>query len=219
MTRKKAYRVVDAKHTVESVRPFCHKHLEAGERLICIDEAGFHVGDHGRRGYAFRGKRLNVIGMKLQRRKYTLIMAVSAAGIVKYEILDHNCKKPDLVRFMQELQAPSGTTLLMDNLKAHHSKEVGAAMQEKGFTPLFIPTYSPKFNAIENCFGTIKSLFRRRCPPVPNIQTDYKELMRQVLNEFQTRNLEACFMHAAAHSELVLSSLDGATTVLGYDVT
>lgn len=217
-TRKNAYRVVDANHTVEEVLPFCRQHMEAGNQLVCIDEAGFQVGDHGRRGYALRGRRLNIAGRKIQHRKYTLIMAVSSTGIVKYEILDHNCKKPDFVRFIRTLPVPSGTTLLMDNLKCHHSQETLDAIREKGCKPLYIPTYSPKFNAIENCFGTIKQRFRSKCPPQPNMETDYKQIMIQVLNEFQSTDLSAYFRHAQSHSEVVVASSDVRQPVLGYDV-
>lgn len=219
VTRKKAFRVVDAKHDGDNISAFCHQHLAANSNMVCIDEAGFYVGDHPRYGYAPRGKRLNVVsGKSLRRSKFTLLMAVSRDGIVHHQILDHNCKKADFIKFVNDLPVATGSTLLMDNVRFHHSKETVQAVKSKGCVQLFIPPYSPKFNAIENVFGTVKSLFRHRCPLLASADTNYKELMNTVLNEHYTKDLSPYFDHANKHSQATLSKLArGCTTLVGYD--
>jgi len=75
----------------------------------------------------------------------TLIAAVSEIGIVHYKILDSNCKKQDFVRFLCELNVPSSTVAILDNIQFHHSKETLAIFNRMGIKPLFVPPYSPEF--------------------------------------------------------------------------
>lgn len=167
ITRKKAFRTVPANATSHAVRQeFCNEYALADDgNIVCIDEAGFYVGDIPRRGYAPRGKRLNVCASKsLRRSKMTLIMAVSSVGVVHHQILDHNCRKTDFLEFMEELPVAPGTTVVMDNLACHRSAEARAIMTRKGVKPLFTPPYSPRFNAIEYVFGWMKPLYRSQCP-------------------------------------------------------
>ncbi len=50
--------------------------------LYCIDEAGFYVGDHPRKGRAKRGQRLAIgTGKSLRKTKFTLVMAIGVNGI------------------------------------------------------------------------------------------------------------------------------------------
>jgi transposase len=203
-TLKKAFRTVDASTPTEAVQDFCDAHIKA----ICIDEAGFHIGDHPRRGYTPRGKRLNVpAGRTLRRSKFTLILAVSQHGVVHYKLLQHNMKKADFVQFVGELPVAKGCTLLMDNLNSHHSKEAVNAVRLKGCTALYIPPYSPKYNAIENVFGTLKTAFRRQCPGLPDASVDYQSIIRQVIADLST-DLTSYFRHAADHSQRTLSQIE-----------
>jgi transposase len=194
-TMKNASRVVDYNHDNQNVKSFCESYNQAvNGNLICIDEAGFYIGDHQRRGWSKRGTKLKIqCGKSLRRSKLTLIMAVSANGIVHHEVLDHNCKKVDFIAFIERLAAPIGSSLLMDNIAFHHSKETQAAMEKKGFVPLFIPPYSPKLNSIENVFGMLKPMYRRQCPPSINAAFDYRALFESIVASLKSRGLEAFF--------------------------
>jgi transposase len=118
-----------------------------------------------------------------------LLLAVSASGIVGYEVLDHNCRKADFVRFVQALDVQPGTALVMDNIAFHHSKEVAAAAQLKGARLLFTPPYSPRGNAIENVFGVLKQEYRSRCPPMACESFDYESLLIVLLESWTTCDL------------------------------
>jgi transposase len=56
---------------------------------------------------------------------------------------------------------PTHKYLLMDNVSFHHSYIIIEAIQSIGLEPLFIPSYSPQYNPIEECFSYIKHHFRR----------------------------------------------------------
>ena len=65
---KKAFRTVVPKHDPQRVRAFCEAHIGCRENLVCIDGACFYVGDHPKRGYSQRGKRLTVATSRTVRR-------------------------------------------------------------------------------------------------------------------------------------------------------
>jgi transposase len=180
-TYKKAFRAVLPVHDAATVQGFCDR-FKASEKVVCVDEAGFYVGDHSRRGYAKKGGRLRIQASRTLRRvKLTLLMAVSAEGVVGYEILRHNCRKADFVGFIGRLRVPSGTDLLMDNVAFHRSKDTLEAVEAKGCRALFIPPYSPRFNAIENVFGVAKARYRAACPTSFQDAFDYVAELEAVL--------------------------------------
>ena len=131
------------------------------DNIVCIDETSFVIGDCGRFGYSLRGKRINVpVSKTLRCEKYTVIMAITSKGILHHEVIQGNCNKATFLEFINAAQFPAHASLLMDNVAFHHSKEVVDAIIRKECTPFYIPSYSPRFNAIENVFGTMKPMYR-----------------------------------------------------------
>jgi transposase len=54
-----------------------------------------------------------------------------------------------------------GDIVILDNLPAHKGDDVRKAIEAAGATLLFLPSYSPDFNPIENAFSKLKSLLRK----------------------------------------------------------
>jgi transposase len=168
---------------------FCKKYIENEDSIVCIDEACFYVGDKGKYGYCQKGKRLNIeMSRTLRRKKYTLIMAISKNQIIHYKILSSNCNLKAYKSFVEELQLPSGTTLLMDNVQFHKSKEMNNVYASKGFKVLFVPPYSPKMNAIENVFSYLKREYRSMCPVQVQDNFDYVGAFESVLAKLSAFN-------------------------------
>jgi len=208
IVRKRAVRVVDASNNIDprTLRDFCDHHIDRQMNgdIVCIDEAGFIIGDHGRYGYVSRGQRLNILsGKSIRRKKLTLLLAVHSDGLVDYKILPHNCKKVDFVHFIENLNVPAGCTLLMDNVAFHHSRETREAVKRKQCEQLFIPPYSPKFNAIENVFGVIKQAFRSSCPTSISDDVNYQGVMEDVLETFWGKDLTRYFDRALSFSLMI----------------
>lgn len=214
---KSVSRQVNYAHDPASVKDFCNSYIQAERSgvLISIDEAGFYVGDHRRRGWAPRGERLSVkSGKSLRRTKFTLLLAVSQQGVVGYEVLDHNCKKPDFVQFIQKLNAPRGSVLMMDNIQFHHSRETKDAACAKGFNLLYTPPYSPRMNPVEYIFGTVKPEYRHQCPGNFEPRFDYPGLLRSLLDERMQCDFSRYFAHVARLSEETLKAVP--FTYCGY---
>ena len=69
--------------------------------------------------------------------------------------------------FVEELLVPTlkrGEIVLMDNNPIHKLDEIEDAIEAAGAWVLFLPTYSPDLNPIENCWAKVKSLLRSLKP-------------------------------------------------------
>lgn len=212
ITLKSAFRMVNVVHDNEKVKEYCKNFIDAydSNNLISIDETGFYVGDHRRKGWSQKGKRLAIKSDKsLRRVKFTVIMAVANTGLVGYEVLDHNCKKADFVKFVQTLKAPKGSVFLMDNIPFHHSKEVIDVIKVKECNALFTIPYSPRINPIENVFGMIKPLYRQRCPCEFTKSFNYKQLFENITIDYlQGRSLSNFFNHVRTIARETIDGID-----------
>jgi transposase len=65
--------------------------------------------------------------------------------------------------FVEELLVPTlkrGDIVLMDNNPIHKLDDIEDAIEAVGAWVLFLPTYSPDLNPIENCWSKVKSRLR-----------------------------------------------------------
>ena len=54
-----------------------------------------------------------------------------------------------------------GQIVIMDNLGAHRPKRVRELIERKGCQLIYLPSYSPDYNPIEEAFAKIKNLLRK----------------------------------------------------------
>src|SRR5215213_3304722 len=54
-----------------------------------------------------------------------------------------------------------GQVVVMDNLSAHKGERVRELIEGRGCELLYLPSYSPDFNPIEEAFSKIKNLIRK----------------------------------------------------------
>lgn len=188
-SRKKTYHTIDYTPPQSLIDNFCTAYTDTpDDDIISIDEAGFQVGDHARYGYSKRGQRIHIpASQTLRRRRLTLVLAVSNKGVFHYKLIDGSCKKQDFIEFIRELPPDTirGKKLVMDNLRCHHSKETLDEIARLGCRPLFVPPYSPRYNAIECAFSALKRSYRLECSGIqgfPNCSMeDYADLVVTLL--------------------------------------
>jgi len=68
---------------------------------------------------------------------------------------------------VEELLAPTlkrGDIVVMDNNPSHKLDDIEDAIEAVGAWALFLPTYSPDLNPIENCWSQVKSRLRSLKP-------------------------------------------------------
>lgn len=132
-------------------------------QVVAVDECGFDQRMLPRAGYAPKGTRLRCVRASKGTWKRThMMMAMGAGGQAAYSIQHAPITSDVFADFIQQLPYAHGSVLVMDNIAFHKSAAARAAMEHKGYTPLFIPPYCPDANPVENLFGIIKNRFRTR---------------------------------------------------------
>jgi transposase len=66
--------------------------------------------------------------------------------------------------YVEHFLAPSlieGQVVVMDNLGAHQPKKVRELIEARGAELVFVPSYSPDLNPIEQAFSKIKNILRK----------------------------------------------------------
>ena len=183
-TRKRAKKVVRKNYNPEQIIEFCDRYLANEQDIVCIDESYFHIGDKPAFGYAKRGSKLYVeMSRTLRQKKYTLLLAITRNGVAHSKILDGNCNAVEFAKFIEELNVPQNSKLLMDNVQFHKCKNVKDVLTAKNYEAMFTPPYAPKLNAIENVFGVLKTWYKKRCPFGVDDTFDYVGLFRNVLDK------------------------------------
>lgn len=143
-------------------------------RLKFFDEAGVKLPDVGTRlyGHSSVGTRCVEVTRKAESPNTTLNMLVSLKGPEYYNLINGATNTLQFLTFFEEagncvnlqfgrpcLQV--GDIIVMDNLSAHHF-EAGEILEdwlgEMGIELLYLPTYSPDLNPIEQCFNKVKTL-------------------------------------------------------------
>lgn len=54
-----------------------------------------------------------------------------------------------------------GAWVIMDNCSIHKGEKIRELIESAGANLLYLPTYSPEFNPIENCWSKFKSILRK----------------------------------------------------------
>lgn len=124
--------------------------------IICIDETYIHSNYSPNYGWSKKGTRLFHY-KKSNPIKYSILMAISNNGIVKYDIYKENINTFIFKNFVNTLNnLYSNHYFLMDNVSFHKSREITSIFYNSSNELLFIPPYSPQFNPIEFVFSQMK---------------------------------------------------------------
>jgi transposase len=65
--------------------------------------------------------------------------------------------------YVEQVLAPSlrkGQIVVMDNLGAHRPNRIRELIEERGCELVYLPSYSPDYNPIEEAFAKIKNILR-----------------------------------------------------------
>ena len=117
-------------------------------------------------------------------------MAISCEGVIDYKIIPESCRKLDFIEFVNHLPTEKvvGKTLVMDNVSFHHSREVVEATVSKGCKLLYIPPYSPRYNAIEYAFSSIKRSYRAICSDADILLADPNDYQGAIILSIELCN-------------------------------
>lgn len=94
----------------------------------------------------------------------TLLATLSPAGLGPGFQFTGALDRHAFDTFVEEVLVPSlspGQTVVLDNLAVHKSATARALIEAAGCQLVFLPTYSPDFNPIEQAFAKLKQALRR----------------------------------------------------------
>jgi transposase len=136
----------------------------APERLIFVDECGTHTSLAPIYGYAPRGERLRLSVPRKRGKNTTLLSSMSLEGMGPSLCVEGATTARVFETYVKKVLAPAlqeGQIVVMDNLGAHRPKRVRELIEQQGCQLIYLPSYSPDYNPIEEAFSKIKNLFRK----------------------------------------------------------
>lgn len=159
VTRKKAHFYGTSPTLPQRTREFLQlrdAYLREGRPFYSVDEAGFGRFRGPVYGYAPRGTRVLLRKGCTREPNTSVIACISSMAVESL----HTSKDPicseSFSKFLQDLPAPKGSVILLDNASIHKSQPVKEVASSKGYSLLFTPPYSPWFNPIEGVFSVVK---------------------------------------------------------------
>ena len=134
------------------------------EDLVFLDETGSHLSYTPTHAWAPRGQRAYATAPANRGENKTVVAALTLAGVGPLLRFEGAMTTVRFAGYVRHLLAPTlraGQVVVADNLKAHHSPAVRAAIEARGARFLPLPAYSPDFNPIEATFSKVKQFLRR----------------------------------------------------------
>jgi transposase len=133
-------------------------------QLIFIDETWTKTNMTTAHGYAPRGERLVEAVPHGHWQTTTFIGGLRLDGMYAPMVVDGATNGDVFRAYVEQVLVPDlrpGDTVVMDNLSSHKVAGVREAIEAAGARVLYLPSYSPDLNPIENAFSKIKALLRK----------------------------------------------------------
>jgi transposase len=134
-------------------------------RLVFVDESGFNTSMTRLHARAPIGERAYDRVPRNRGKNTTLIAAISLEGAMGAPMtIEGGTNKEVFESYLEHFLVPeleAGQVVVMDNLQAHLPDRVRELIEARGAYLVYMPTYSPDLNPIEEAFSKIKQLVRK----------------------------------------------------------
>ena len=140
--------------------------FDAG-RLVFVDECGTHTSMARLRSRAPKGERAYGRVPRNRGKNQTLIAAITLEGAMGQRAalsIEGATDARVFECYVEHFLAPTlteGQVVVMDKLSAHRTERARELMEARGAELVFLPSYSPDLNPIEEAFSKIKGLLRK----------------------------------------------------------
>ena len=139
-------------------------HFDA-KRLVFVDESGFNTSMTRLRARAPKGKRAYGKVPRNRGKNTTLIASISLQGAMGTAMTIEGATDSEVFEaYIEHFLAPTltkGQVVVLDGLGAHRTDKVRELVEATGADLLFLPSYSPDLNPIEEAFSKIKNIVRK----------------------------------------------------------
>uniref|UniRef100_A0A0N5B458 DDE_3 domain-containing protein n=1 Tax=Strongyloides papillosus TaxID=174720 RepID=A0A0N5B458_STREA len=172
-----------------------------GHYLLFLYETGFNLHTTNNYGYS----PVNIDAYRLfpanRQRNVSLMAIISTNGVLHHKCLVGSYNAESFVEFLDEFFTKfnngeyNNHTIIMDNVKFHHSQITKNYLNQKNSRYQFLPAYSPALNPIEEVFSTLKA---RYCS-VPGRVTNQNQIISRVDQVIEKMNEELQFSNYYQH--------------------
>lgn len=134
------------------------------EDLVFVDECGVNRAMSPRYGRSQRGARCYGEAPRNYGCNVTLLGALTLRGLEACLQVESATTADIFTVFVAQLLVPvlrPGQIVVLDNLSAHKRSRVETLVAQAGARVLWLPRYSPEFNAIEGAWSKLKGLLRK----------------------------------------------------------
>jgi transposase len=133
-------------------------------RLVFVDEMGTNTSLSPLYAWAPRGQRASCSVPRNRGPNTTLLSSMTLEGMGTSLAVEGATNREVFETYVQRVLAPtlrSGQVVVMDNLSAHKGERIRQLIEERGCELIYLPSYSPDLNPIEEAFSKIKGLVRK----------------------------------------------------------
>jgi transposase len=141
-----------------------HQVLCAAEDVVFVDESGANITYLRTRGRAKAGECVRDKRPVNRGKNQTIVGALTIKGMQAVRIMDGAMTSERFDDWVIADLVPSlrpDQVVVLDNLRAHHSRVALEAIVKAGCHYLHLPPYSPEFNPIEQAWPKMKTILRR----------------------------------------------------------
>jgi transposase len=133
-------------------------------RLVFVDESGFHTSMDRLRSRAPKGERAYGKVPRNRGKNTTLIASMSLHGMGETMCIQGATDAKAFEVYIEHFLAPTlseGQVVVLDKLGAHRPQRIKELIEQRGAELVFLPSYSPDLNPIEEAFSKIKNILRK----------------------------------------------------------
>jgi transposase len=197
LSHKQVRKKVETKNNTQEVKEEYKRVIkEIGyEKVLCFDEVGFQLEMDPKKGWSKKGTRCLIKKSKGGRTNYTGSFLISVDGIESWKIKKGGFKGDDLLEFFDQTNKDTikNKTLVLDNARSHHRKDVKEKLEKLGITGKWLPPYSPDLNPIEEVFSWLKTRLRRMRI---RKEEELKKGIEELVKELNTKGVLERFKHS-----------------------
>ncbi|MDQ5828869.1 MAG: IS630 family transposase [Actinomycetota bacterium] len=139
-------------------------HFDA-RRIVFVDESGFHTSMTRLRARAPKGERAYGKVPRNRGKNTTLIASITLEGAMGESMaIEGATDALAFEAYVEHFLAPTlkdGQVVVLDGLGAPRTEKVRELVEARGAYLLFLPSYSPDLNPIEESFSKIKAIVRK----------------------------------------------------------
>jgi transposase len=147
-------------------------------------------------GYSAKGERLRLSVPRNRGKNTTLLAAMTLDGMGETMAVEGSTDQEVFDAYVEHVLAPTleaGQVVILDNLSAHKPARVRELIECRSCELIYLPSYSPDLNPIEEAFAKIKSILRQAGARTKDALV---EVLGEALSAISAQDARGYFEHA-----------------------